>query len=295
MLSKDLDTIDPVGTQAWAILLTEICCGRSHELWDTWRQGRALPANTVFSPAPLVDEIASIVLLQSWRSWSTWYLLNTVFRTGDINAGNEILSMLISRSPDFAASLGDIFSWREAMINPPVDFLGKNSDSTQGLLVRCGADQSCILYYRMASVPEIAYWKEVLEKGVDDKLLNSLLLFSAAYRPVEFTEYLLSRGAAINYRSGFSCDRGRTALEYAALWNDMEVAIFLLDRGADILQEFVGPGRKNSTFSRLVARHYPDRAWVFAQIECEERLKRGKAHGLFLLHFCLPVRLEGVG
>ena len=216
-------------------------------------------------------------------------MLNTVFCTGDIDASNEILSLLISRSPGFAEILGDLFSWREAKINPPVDFLGKNSDSTQGLLERCGADPSCIWYYRVASVPELAYWKEVLEEGVDDRLLNSLLLFSAAYRLAEFAEYLLSRGAAINYRSGFSCDRGRTALEYAALWNDMEVAIFLLDSGADILQEFVGPGRKNNTISQLVARYYPDRARVLAQIEREERLKRSKAHGLFHLHFFPPV------
>lgn len=242
-LSRDLLPIeDLLEAQALAGLLTEICCGRLPDLWDTWRQRHALPADTEFSPGPLVDKIVSTVLrilLPTIREGTIYQLLNTVFRTGDIDAGNGILSLFITRSPNFAASLGDLFTWREATINPPVNFLGKYSDSTQGLLERCGADPSCIMYYRMASVPEIAYWEEVFGKGVDGKVLNSLLLFSAAYCPIGHAEYLVAKGSCVNFRSIAARDdrQGWTALAYAADRGEREVVRLLLNNGADALLE----------------------------------------------------------
>ena len=148
-----------------AALLTEICCGRFPDLWDTWRQGHSLPADTEFSPGPLVDEITSLImsLSGSQRGLVIPQLLGTVFRTGDIGAGNEILSLLITRNPDFSACLGSVFTWEKVSVSSPLGFLGRNSNRTEELLEGCGADPNCILYYRMASVREITYWEEVLE------------------------------------------------------------------------------------------------------------------------------------
>ena len=239
MLSRDLATVGWDDRQALAVLLTKICCGRSRELWDTWRQRHTLPADMGFSPGPLVDEILSI--LQPWppKQESICRVLNEVFDTGDIDAGNGILSLFITRSPTFAAGLRSLFSWQAVRICPPVGFLGTNSDSTQELLERCGADPKCIMYYRMASVLEVSYWEEALERGIDDEVLSSLLLFSLGNCSAGFTKYLLARGASVNFRSKFTHDFGRgwTALAYAANRGDREMVMALLDNGADVLLE----------------------------------------------------------
>ena len=173
MLSRDVATLDSSENLSLGLLLAEICCGRSPELRDTWRQAHGLPADTVFSPDFLVDEIASTVSLQGWpeNAETLYAVLNTLFRTDDIDAGKEILSLLVTRSPGFSASLIRAFSWKEVKTNPPVNFLNKSSGIRE-LLEEYGADHNCIMYYAMAIAPDIACWEEVLGEGVDDKSLT---------------------------------------------------------------------------------------------------------------------------
>ena len=282
MLSGDLTTASRFDRQTLAILLTEICCGRSPELWDTWRQGHTLPADTGFSPGPLVDEILSILRPWPHEQESICRVLNVVFDTGDVDAGNRILSLFITRSPTFAAGLRCLFSWQAVRIRPPVGFLGANSDSTQELLERCGADPKCIMYYRMASVPEISYWEEVLEGGIDDEVLSSLLLFTAENCLSGFTKYLLARGACVNFRSKFTHCFGEswTALAFAAWLGKMKTVMVLLENGADVLMEVSGYGGRKTAFSQLVDPGHQELVSMLAHIEFEERVKRGVAHGL---------------
>ena len=216
-------------------------------------------------------------------------VLGTVFRTDDIDAGEEILSLFAACSPIFSAGLEIAFSWEELEMSSPVGFLDNKSSGIQELLEKYGADRSCIMYYTMASVPHIAYWEEVLAKGVDEKVLNSLLIFSVEYCPTGHAEFLLSRGASVHSQSCFvgeSCE-GITALAYAAREGNMEMAMLLLDHGADVLQEIVG-GNGTFTISQFVGSRHPDLARVLAQLECEERVKRGLAHGLSLPEHLRP-------
>ena len=67
--------------------------------------------------------------------------------------------------------------------------------------------------------------------------------------------------------------------------------MFLLNNGADVLQELVDYDGEKTTVSKL-SLHYPDLAKMLAQAECEERVKRGTTHGLSLLNF-FPLRLVG--
>ena len=60
-LSRDVATLGYNERSSLCLLLTEVCCGRSAELWGTWLQAHVLPADAVFSPGPLVDKIASIM------------------------------------------------------------------------------------------------------------------------------------------------------------------------------------------------------------------------------------------
>ena len=146
----------------------------------------------------------------------------------------------------------------------------------------------------MVSVPEISYWEEVLEKGVNGGVLNLLLLFSAANFPAGFVEYLLARGSAsVNFRSTFpsAYRRGWTALAYAASQGKMEMAIFLLSNGADVLQVL---GRRTKyTIPELVDPSHPELARMLAQVEHEERAKRSTAHGLFPLDFSALCLIRG--
>lgn len=280
MLSRSLTTISELDIEALAILLTEICCGRSPELWDTWRQGHGLSADTVFLPGLLIDDIASMVMLQRSRGWGTYQVFDTMFRTGDIDAGNRILSLFITQSPSFAASIRSFFSWDQVSIFPPVKFLGKNSGTTQELLEGCGADPSCIIYYRMASVPEITYWEEIVGKGVNGEILNLLLLFSAANCSAKFAKYLLARSADVNFRSSLknTVRPGWTALPYAVEQGERETIMAILKHGADVLQEVVYWGQR-TTISQLGRKRDPDLARMLAQIESEERAKRGVVYG----------------
>ena len=237
-------------------------------------------SETGFSPGPLVDEIASLIMSQSWtnRGLVIRQVLNTVFRTGDIGAGNEILSLFITRNPDLSACLGKVFSWENCMIFlPSDDFLGRNSKRTQELLKGCGADPNCILYYRMTSVVEIAYWEEVLGEGVDDKVLNSLLLFSAAKLPAGFVAYLLSKGASVHYQASIAegFQRGWNSLAFAAYHGKTETVMLLLNNGADVLQELMDYRGKMVTASQLASQ---DLVRMLAQIEFEERVKRDTTH-----------------
>ena len=288
MLSRDAATLDCDQRYSLSLLLTEICCGRSPELWDTWRQAHGLPADTVFSPDSLVDEIASTINLQGWpEDADTIYaVLNTVFRAGDIDTGTEILSLFVTRSPGFSAGLGRAFSWEQVEMSPPVYFLDNRSGGILELLEEYGADHNCIMYYTMASVPDITYWEEVLGRGVNDKVLNSLLIFSAEYCPTGHAEFLLSRGASVHFQSCFADEyrQGITALAYAAGEGKMEMAMLLLDNGADVLQEIADHSGKTA-ISELASLYHPDLAKVLAQVESEERVKRGTAHGLPLLKF----------
>ena len=61
MLSRDLSTLRRDEEISLAILLGEIRCGRLPELWDAWRQGRALPADTPFSLDLLIGQILSLI------------------------------------------------------------------------------------------------------------------------------------------------------------------------------------------------------------------------------------------
>ena len=283
MLSRDVATLDSFHKISLSLLLTEICCGRSPELWETWRQAHGLPADTAFSPGPLVDEIASIIALQGSLDEVAiiYHVLNTLFRTGDIDAGKEILSLFVTRSPSFSASLIRAFSWEQVRMLPPVHFLNKNS-GMQELLEEYGADHNCIMYYSMASVPDIAYWEEALGEDVDEKVLNMLLLFSARSCPTENAEYLLSRGASIHFlgrvKNYFS---EITALACAAVSGEMEMVMLLLKNGADVLQEFEHfPGQKVTVAKLLGPCNRPDLKRMLAQLECEERVRRGTTQGL---------------
>ena len=294
LLSKDLATLDCYQKHSLSLLLTETCCGRSPELWDTWRQAHALPADTVFSPTSLVDEIASAIIL-GWpeERFIIYDVFNTVFRTGDIDAGFEALSLFVTRIPSFSTSLGRAFSWEGVRMDPPVVFLDNNSSGIQRLLEECGADRNCIMYYTMASVPDIAHWEEVLRKGVDKKVLNSLLLFSVVHCPPGHVEFLLSRGASVHSESCFDHEYydGRTALAYAASQGKMEMAMFLLSNGADVLQVL---GRRTKyTIPELVDPSHPELARMLAQVEHEERAKRSTAHGLFPLDFSALCLIRG--
>ena len=298
MLSRDVATLDCDQRYSLSLLLTEICCGRSPELWDTWRQAHGLPAYTVFSPDSLVDKIASTISLQGWPGNADiiYAVLNTVFRTGDIHSGNEILSLFVTRCPGFSVGLGRAFSWEQVEMRPPVYFLDKKGSGIQELLEGHGADRNCIMYYTMASVPDIAYWEEVLGKGVDNKVLNSLLLFSAASCPTGHAEFLLSKGASVHFQSCFAGEyhRSRTALAYATWRSNMEMIVVLLKHGADVLQEFVQGDGKKFTISELVGPSHPDIARMLAQVEREERAKRGIAHSLSLLNLFALCLIGGV-
>lgn len=293
ILSRDVATLDWHDKESLTTLLIEICCGRHPALWDIWRQKHALPACTVFPPGPLVDEITSLMMAmpedQFYMTEEAKDMLNIVFYTGDVDAGNAILSLFITRSPSFSAYLGRNFSWERVGMSPPVHFLGKNGSGARELIERCGADPDCVMYYTMTAIPEIAYWEEVIRNGVDDKVLNSVLLFSSAYHPIEHVEYLLSRGASVNFRSRFPDwewqRKGWTALAHAADKGKTEMVMFLLKNGADVLQEFVGRVGGKGTISQLVSQdpRRQELARVLAQAECEERVRRGTAHGLSLL------------
>ena len=89
-----------------------------------------MPEDTGFSPGPLVDEISSILWPWPHEQWTICRVLDVVFDAGDIDAGNGILSLFITRSPTFVAGLRSLFSWQAVRICPPVGFLGVNSDST---------------------------------------------------------------------------------------------------------------------------------------------------------------------
>ena len=204
-----------------------------------------------------------------------------MFRIGSIPAGDAILSLFITRIPGFSACLGRTFSWGRVEEQPPVRFLGNYNNSTPEILVECGADPNCLMYYTMASVPEIAYWEDFLGKGVDDNVLNSLLLFSAMECSIGHVEYLLSWGASVNFQSKFwgGYHQGWTALAYAAAYRKAEIVMFLLNNGADVLQSVWTKGEE-TTIPKLVDPWNPDLARMLAEIECQERIKRGTANGL---------------
>ena len=290
MLSRDVATLDDGQRNSLSLLLTEIGCGRSPELWETWRQVHGLPADTVFSPGPLVDEVASIIFLQGspHQVMTIHHVLNTLFRTGDIDAGKEILSLFVTRSPSFSASLIRAFSWDRVSLRPPAYFLNKSS-GIQELLEENGADHNCIMYYAMASVPDIAYWEEALGEGVDDKVINSLLLFSAAYCPTGHAEYLLSNVHFLACFEEFFC--GSTALACAAVRGKMEMVMLLLNNGADVLQEVQHFSDKKATVADIVDPYRrPDLVRLLARLKCEGRAKRGTTQGFPLLNFSPFVR-----
>ena len=93
-------------------------------------------------------------------------------------------------------------------------------------------------------------------------------------------EYLLSRGASVHFRfySAMDPECGWNALAFAAISGNTEAVMLLLRNGTDVLQEFVDLGKK-VTASQLASRAYPDLARMLAQIEFDERIKRGIAHG----------------
>ena len=95
-------------------------------------------------------------------------------------------------------------------------------------------------------------------------------------------EYLLSWGASINFQSKFweGYHQGWTALAYAAAYREAEMVMFLLNNGADVLQESVWTDGEETTITKLVDPGSPDLARLLAEIECQERVKRGTAHGL---------------
>ena len=155
----------------------------------------------------MVDKIASTITSKDLDDEEfdllIYDMLKAVFRIGNIPAGDAILSLFITRIPGFSTRLGRTFSWGRVRERPPVKFLGNYNNSTLELLVECGADPTCVMYYTMVSVPEIAYWEDCLGKGVDDNVLNSLLFFStmecscndhSSYRvdrvPIDFHEYI---------------------------------------------------------------------------------------------------------
>ena len=218
ILSRDAANPDFCEGYKLCALLTEICCGRSPELWDTWRQARGLPADMVFSPCPLVDEIDSTItiILQSRPegAYLIYGVLIAVFRTGDIDVGKEILSLLVTRGSSFSAVLGRAFSWEQTEMWPPVDFLDNKGSGIQKLLEEYGADPNCIMYYTMVSVRDIAYWEEAIANGVDEMVLNSLLLISAGAFSTRHVELLLSSGASVNFQGYFGnrYPQGWTAL-----------------------------------------------------------------------------------
>ena len=245
-----------------------------------------MPADTVFSPGPLVDEIASAIILQDWpkEACTIHDVLNTVFRTGNIDAGKEILSLFATRSPSFSASLRREFSWEQLKMYTPAYFLDKKSSGIQELLEEYGADSNCVMYYTMASVPDISYWEEIFENGVEDKVLNSLLFFSVGHCPTGHVEFLLSKGASVHFQSCFAPEnsQGWTALAHAAGRGRMDMVMLLLNNGADVLQEIVGHNGK-FTIGQLADPRHSDLARMLTQVEREERAKRGTAHGLSLL------------
>lgn len=284
MLSRDPSTLGAEEEKSFAILLTEICCGRLPELENTWQQGRALPADTPFSPDLLIDEILSLIMPRD-RAPSmciVCQVLNAVFRTGDIGAGNEILSLLFRRSPSLSKYIARKFSWDSVHPFPPPHFLGISSDSTLEILEGCGADLNCLRYYAMASVSEIPYWSKVLRKGVGDAVINLLLLFSAMNGSAKLVQYLVAKGAIVNFHCGSTgpYPSGWTALAYSAQMGNTEAAVFLLSNGADILQGPVDSKGRQYAVSQLARSSNPDLAKFLVQIECEEAAKRDKSHGM---------------
>ena len=64
-----------------------------------------------------------------------------------------------------------------------------------------------------------------------------------------------------------------------------QIALQQLDNGADVLQEIGMPFGEKTTVSQLAGPRHPDLARILAQIESEERAKRGVAQGLPALNF----------
>ena len=276
-----------------AILLGEIRCGRLPELWDAWRQGRALPADTPFSLDLLIGQILSLIDPPGRLRdhYDVCRVFNSVFRTGaaNVDASIEVLSLLLRRCESFSNYVGSIFTWDFARCRsfPHAYFLAFGGDRTIEILEVCGADPNRLRVYAMESVPEIPYWEELLKKGVGDIVLNLVLLDRAIVGSIKCVKYLVSKGASVNYHHGATdpSQSGWTALAYSTQMGNTETALFLLSKGADVLQDPVDYVCRKYTISQLATSiwdrpHTRDLASTLAQVECEERAKRGKAQGM---------------
>ena len=290
LLSRDMSTLSPEEGMSLAIILGEICCGRLPELWNAWLQGHALPADTPFSPDHLIDEVLSLIDPPDRPpiNYDVCHVFNEVFRRGAANedASVEVLSLLLRRRPSFSNFVVSLFTWCREDSFAPAYFLVFSSDRTMEILERCGADPNHLRLYAMMSVREIPYWEELIRKGVDNLVLNLMLLNSAWKDPIDHVKYLVSKGANVNFHRGFTGPRrsGRTALACSALMGNTETTLFLLSKGADVLQEVVGISGRKYTISQLATRldrpESRDLAKTLERIEWEERLRRGKAHGM---------------
>ena len=289
LLSRDMSTLNREERTPLAIILGEICCGRLPDLWDTWLQGRALPADTPFSPDYLIDEVLSLIdPLDRPPTIGAVFLFNSMFRRGAANedADIEVLSLLLRRRPSFSNYVGSLFTYDQLDTPALAFFLAFRSVRTMEILERCGADPNDLRIYAMMSVREIPYWEELIRNGVDDVVLNSILLRSAWTGSIDHVKYLVSKGANVNFRRGFtgSYRSGWTALACAALLGDTKIALYLLSKGADVLQDPVDYDGQKYTLSQLAAigsrPKDPDLANTLARIEWEERVRRGNAHGM---------------
>ena len=307
LLSRDLSALSPEDGMSLAIILGEICCGRLPELWNAWLQGRALPADTPFSPDHLIDEVLSLIDPPGRPPtiYDVCHVFNEVFRRGAINedASVEVLSLLLRRRPSFSNFVGSLFTCEKSGVSPPAYFLAFSSDRTMQILERCGADPNHLRLYAMMSVPKIPYWEELIRKGVDNIVLSSMLLHRAWRAPIDQVKYLVSKGANVNFRRDFTGLRrsGWTALACAAQMGNTETALFLLSKGADVLQDPVDYDGQKYTLSQLATwwdrPENRDLANILARIEWEERVRRGKAHGMspssFRVHALIRHRITG--
>ena len=85
----------------------------------------------------------------------------------------------------------------------------------------------------MTLIPEIPIWGELLRKGVDDIVLNFLLLRYAADGSIELVKYLVSNGANANFCSsstGPFDEWGWTTLAYSVYMGNFETVFFCLAR-----------------------------------------------------------------
>ena len=307
LLSRDMSTLSPEDGMSLAIILGEICCGRLPELWNAWLQGRALPADTPFSPDHLIDEVLSLIDPPDRPpiNYDVCHVFNEVFRRGATNedASVKVLSLLLRRRPSFSKFVGSLFTCEQVDVSAPAYFLAFSSVRTMEILEGCGADPNDLRLYAMMSVSEIPYWEELIKHGVDDIVLNSMLLHCSWRGPIDHVKYFMSKGANVNFCRDFTdLDRsGWTPLASAAQMANTETALFLLNKGADVLQDPVYCYDRKYTLSQLATWWDWPESWdlakTLARMEWEERVRRGKAHGMspssLRVHALIKYRITG--